>query len=124
MKRSTRPATPQELRKRPADHEPITAQVPAARAVCAPPESWVPALPGTIIPKDEPSAALVRELLAKSGHTVTSAAEALGMSRRSIQRFVTDGSGWRLPSRVVLAALNVLSPPRGRRAPIPRRHAG
>jgi hypothetical protein len=54
---------------------------------------------------------MVRALLAKSGHTVTSTAAALGMSRRSIERFVTGGQGWRRPRPVILAALNVLTPP-------------
>jgi hypothetical protein len=65
----------------------------------------------SIVPEGEPSAALVRALLAKSGHTVTSAAMALGLARRTLQRFVTDGPGWQRPRPVILAALNVLTPP-------------
>jgi hypothetical protein len=63
----------------------------------------------SIVPEGEPSASLVRALLAKSGHTVTSAAKALGLSRRTLERFVTDGPGWQRPRPMILAALNVLS---------------
>jgi len=89
VKRSTRAATPQKPRRRRVD-------------------SQVDEYMG---PKGEPSPAMVRALLAKNGHTVNSAAAALGLSLRTMQRYVTDGPGWRRPSRVALAALDRLSPP-------------
>jgi hypothetical protein len=54
---------------------------------------------------------MVRALVAKSGHTVASAAEALGLARRTMERYVKEGPGWQRPRPVILAALNVLSPP-------------
>lgn len=65
----------------------------------------------SIIPKGEPSASMVRGLIAKSGHTIYSAADSIGISRRTMERLVTDGPGWKRPRLVILAALNVLSPP-------------
>jgi len=65
----------------------------------------------SIVPEGEPSASMVRALLEKSGHTVASAAEALDISRRTMERFVAEGPRWQRPRPVILAALNVLSPP-------------
>lgn len=73
----------------------------------------------SIIPEGEPSADMVRSLLAKSGHTAASAAEALGLSRRTLERYSTNGPRWKRPKPYFLAALNVLAPPR-RTSPISR----
>jgi prophage regulatory protein len=66
----------------------------------------------SMVPDGEPSPEMVRALLAKSGHTVTSAAEALGVTRRTLQRYLTNGPRWQRPRPLVLAVLNMLPPPR------------
>lgn len=71
-------------------------------------------LPHSLVPPGEPSPEMVRALIAKAGHTTRSAAEAIGVSHRTMRRYVRAGPRWRRPRPVLLAALNVLTPPNRR----------
>lgn len=62
-----------------------------------------------MVPEGEPSAAMVRALIEKSGFTIEGAAAALDVSLRTLKRYASDGPRWRKPRPVFLAALNVLT---------------
>lgn len=55
------------------------------------------------------SPGFVRKLIKDKGHTYESAAEAIGISVRSMWRYVGEGDAFRHPPLVVLVALKGLS---------------
>jgi hypothetical protein len=51
------------------------------------------------------NAAFVRRLIEEKTHTQVSAANAIGISRRAMRRYVSYGTDFRMPPIVVLVAL-------------------
>lgn len=58
------------------------------------------------------TARFVRSLYQPKGYTYERAAKEIGISSRSMRRYISGGKGWRKPPMVVLVALRSL-PPRG-----------
>lgn len=57
----------------------------------------------------------VKRLIEAKGHTMVSAALAIGVSDRTVRRWCREWEGWRPPPMVNLVALKSMSPRRGPR---------